>query len=195
MDYVHHFMVYVQHFVAAEFNGPLFVGIGLVAWAAAYMYLIFVITPKCFSELMYHMTAVMPILFGSISLAVAVLSFTDKPRHCVQGVGFTIGFALGFFVGIRQYKNSEIKNALKLAVERGASLGYMFWGTLGGITFFTIQFFLVLGGWQLIHGSLHWGFVCVSIGSALAILGVRGRPRSKNPIRKGIGALKGEYPQ
>jgi hypothetical protein len=182
---VHHFLLFAHH-------GWGYIALGLVGWAVAYWFLTWVITPQSVSELMYHITAVLPILFGLTAFAAFTSGFFGRPQRDAPTILFLVFAVLGLIVAIRQNQQSEIRKALERAGHR-PGFGYVIWGLIGAIVFFAIESLLIFGGWESIQGSRLKGLVCLIGGVLLSIAGLLGSTHTRNPLRKGILALKGDY--
>ena len=192
----------MSHFILAELNRPLFIFFGLVAWAAAYAYLTYVITPDSISELLTLIVTVLPVLTGGIALLVTVVSFTAKQQHVGQGIVFAAITLLAFGVAVVQYliskddERSKIRGVLRETVARRhplrSTIAIILWGLVGAVLVFGSEFGLIFGGWQFLQGYWAWGTASAVPGALIFAGSVRGTADTKNPIRRAVIALKGD---
>jgi hypothetical protein len=191
----------MSHFILSELNKPLFVFFGLAAWAVAYVYLTYVITPDSIGELMTLIVAALPVLTGIVALIVTFVSFEGKQQHTVQGIIFAIVTIVAFGVAIFRYvdskdQRSEIRGVLKENVTRRhplrSTIAIILWGLLGAIFVFASELGLIFGGWQFLQGSKLLGASCAVPGAVIVALSIRGSADTWNPIRRAVIALQGD---
>jgi hypothetical protein len=189
----------MSHLILVGLNGPLFVFFGLVAWALAYVYLTYIITPDSIGDLMTLIIAVLPVLFLGAALLVAIASFTGKHKHPLIGGLFFLIAALAIVALVVKYKMSDSDersrfwDAWKATAGRDhpvrSTIWIMFWGLIGAILVFSSELGLIFGGWQLLHGSRLWG-LCAAPAVVVFIFSIRGDSSTRNPIRRAVLALK-----
>jgi hypothetical protein len=189
----------MSHFILPGLHGPLFVFLGLVAWALAYVYLTYVITPDSIGDLMTLIVAVLPVFCFFAALAVTVASFHGNHKHPVVGVIFAIIVVLAVVAPVVKYKNSDtdhrsgIRDAWKKTAGRHhpvrSTIGIMSWGLMGAILVFGSELGFVFGGWQLLQGFRLWG-LCAAPGVVVFVFSIRGDSSTRNPIRRAVLALK-----
>jgi hypothetical protein len=188
----------VSHFISSELNGAWSVAFGLAAWSLAYWFLTRVITPDCIGDLMTLIAAVLPFFSIFIALAVMIASFVMTPPHNARGAAFGVVTALALVATCVQYRDSDIRKALKKTAERQhpfrSTIALIVWGLIGAILVFASELGLIFGGWQLVQGSNGWGCGSAGTGAVLVFFGWVGGddPNTKNPIRRAVLALKGK---
>jgi hypothetical protein len=189
----------MSYFILSGLNGPLYIFLGLLAWALAYVYLTRVITPDSIGDLMTLIVAILPVFSFILALAVTIVAFSAKKQHVAVGTIFALIAAAALAVAVTQYirskdQRSGIRRALQAAANRPhplrSTIAIISWGLFGAILVFASELGLIFGGWLFLQGSKVWGVTWVVPGAVIFALSLRGGPQTKNPIRRAVLALK-----
>jgi len=188
----------MAHFASYDLNAAWIVMFGLLSWAIGYLYLTREITPKSVADLMSLITAVLPLASLFFSVVMLWILWTSKKAHPYLLTIFCL-LAVASLVAIWDgYRDSDVRKALKSEDE--SALGFrkivrrITWGSIGVVLVFAALAGLILGGWELVQGSLAIGGWVAGLGSVVVVAGHYPRSadlQTANPVRRAVLALKG----